>query len=368
MSYNKHLELYQLIETHKPDIIIGTETHLNKDIDSREIFPPNYVYSPPVRKDQDSGEKGGGVVIAVNSDIISVEQSSPAEYEIVWCNISHKSGSVVVGSFYRPPSTSVDYLEQLELSMNNIKQLSGIDGKYLLLGGDFNLPDIDREEGSVKSNPQYTAAINWKMIDIANDFNLTQIVTEPTRQGNILDLLFTSHPHLVDKVSIVPGMSDHDAVICDINLRANPPANPKRNFYLYKRADMEGLRRKLKERFEQFEASRPETKSIRANWDQFKADFYNSIDEFIPQRTLKNKSSLPWYNANIRRLIRKKQRCYNSARRNGEEQVWRRFRHLSKLVHKELQLAHQQYVNNLLDIDEADPVHDHAKAGVTKRF
>ena len=54
-----------------------------------------------------------------------------------------------MGSFYRPPYTSVDYLEQLELSMNNIKQLSGIDGKYVLLSGDFNLPDIDWEEGSV---------------------------------------------------------------------------------------------------------------------------------------------------------------------------------------------------------------------------
>ena len=90
VSYNKHLELYQLIETHKPDIIIGTEIHLVKDIDSREIFPPNYVYSPPVRNDRDSGEKGGGLVIAVNSNIISVEQSSPAENEIVRCNISHK--------------------------------------------------------------------------------------------------------------------------------------------------------------------------------------------------------------------------------------------------------------------------------------
>ena len=28
VSYNKHLELYQLIDTHKPDIIIATETHL----------------------------------------------------------------------------------------------------------------------------------------------------------------------------------------------------------------------------------------------------------------------------------------------------------------------------------------------------
>ena len=42
------------------------------------------------------------------------------------------------------------------------------------------------------------------MIDIANDFNLTQMVAEPTRQGNILDLLFTSHPDLVDKVYIQP--------------------------------------------------------------------------------------------------------------------------------------------------------------------
>ena len=52
VSYNKHLELYQLIETHKPHIILGTETHRKKDIDSREIFPPNCVYSPPVRKDR----------------------------------------------------------------------------------------------------------------------------------------------------------------------------------------------------------------------------------------------------------------------------------------------------------------------------
>ena len=56
--------------------------------------------------------------------------------------------------------------------------------------------------------------------------------------------------------------------------------------------------------------------------------------------------------ANIRRLIRKKQRCYNSARRNGKEQIWRRLRHVREPVHKELQLPHQRYVNNLLDIDQ----------------
>lgn len=57
MSYNKHLKLYQLTETHKPDIIIGTETHLNKDIDSREIFPPNNVYSAGIAILKSHGKK-----------------------------------------------------------------------------------------------------------------------------------------------------------------------------------------------------------------------------------------------------------------------------------------------------------------------
>lgn len=127
------------------------------------------------------------------------------------------------------------------------------------------------------------------MIDIANDFNLTQMVTEPIRQGNILDLLFTSHPDLVDKVYTASGMSDHDAVICDINLRANPPANPERNVYLYKWADMEGLRRKLHELFGLFQVSHLETKSIRANWDQFKATFISPLTILYHRRHSKTK-------------------------------------------------------------------------------
>ena len=72
---------------------------------------------------------------------------------------------------------------------------------------------------------------------------------QQTQQGNTLDLLFPSHPDLLDKVYVVPGISDHDAVFCDINFRTKPHANPKRNVYLYKKADMKGLRLRLQEHF-----------------------------------------------------------------------------------------------------------------------
>ena len=54
-------------------------------------------------------------------------------------------------------------------------------------------------------------------------FNLTQVVKEPTRHNNILDLVFTTHPDLIQGTYVVPGLSDHGAVICDINFKIKPP-------------------------------------------------------------------------------------------------------------------------------------------------
>ena len=40
------------------------------------------------------------------------------------------------------------------------------------------------------------------------------MVSEPTRQDNILDLFLTNNDSLVIKVTILPGISDHDTVSC----------------------------------------------------------------------------------------------------------------------------------------------------------
>ena len=50
----------------------------------------------------------------------------------------------------------------------------------------------------------------------AQDFLLEQIITEPIRCENILDLCFVSHPSYINQYKIVPGLSDYDAIIVDI--------------------------------------------------------------------------------------------------------------------------------------------------------
>ena len=63
----------------------------------------------------------------------------------------------------------------------------------MIIGGDFNLPSIHwGDEVYIQSNSQYGTTVNELLVDIADRFALTQIVEEPTRQHNILDLVFST--------------------------------------------------------------------------------------------------------------------------------------------------------------------------------
>ena len=47
---------------------------------------------------------------------------------------------------------------------------------------------------------------------------LEQMVTSPRRGQNILDLFFTTSPTLVDDISVIPCLSDHDAVLAQVKV------------------------------------------------------------------------------------------------------------------------------------------------------
>ena len=59
-----------------------------------------------------------------------------------------------------------------------------------------------------------------QVTEVLNESNLTQTVSIPTRDSNILDFFFTTHPTLVQRVSILPGISDHDIVQIQVNTSA----------------------------------------------------------------------------------------------------------------------------------------------------
>ena len=62
-SLEKRARLQAIVEEHKPDIIIGCETHLDESYSSAEVFPRNFAI---IRKDCCFG--GGGIFLAVSSE------------------------------------------------------------------------------------------------------------------------------------------------------------------------------------------------------------------------------------------------------------------------------------------------------------
>ena len=89
----------------------------------------------------------------------------------------------------------------------------------MLLTGDFNAPSIEWEEVSIQPNPEYGYALNQCLVNIINDHDLTQVNKSPTRLNAMLDLVFTTNPDLVSEVRVETGMSDHDIIITEVNMK-----------------------------------------------------------------------------------------------------------------------------------------------------
>ena len=160
--------------------------------------------------------------------------------------------------------------------------LSKIPPNYpVWLGGDFNLPDINWIENSFIPNGRYPA-ISKLLIDIIYNHNLQQMVTEPTRDGNILDLIFTNMPSLVQSVSILPGLSDHNVVSVEMLTSIQRLKSPRRKLFLYNKGNFE----KINEDLDKYANSISETNLplpfVNDLWINFKKVLIDSVNKHIP--------------------------------------------------------------------------------------
>ena len=109
-------------------------------------------------------------------------------------------------------------VEELSLSvdMPNLKlslECSEANKQKIILVGDFNCPDINWEQQTATGPDR---EIQQELADLMSFHNLTQVHNQPTREGNLLDLVFVSNHSLVKSSTNVPGISDHNIIITDM--------------------------------------------------------------------------------------------------------------------------------------------------------
>ena len=68
----------------------------------------------------------------------------------------------------------------------------------------------------------------------------------------------------------------------------------------------------------------------------------------IPSKFLNSRHNLPWMNINFKRLIRKKGRHFNKARKSEMDEDMARYLDIEQMVKRELRDAERVYVNGIL--------------------
>ena len=191
--------------------------------------------------------------------------------------------SVLIGCCYRPPNTTEEYMHKVTAELRAPQQRHQ-EAMYLL-GGDFNLPDIDWRDASVTCH-QNPLAVNRGFLETFEGIGLTQIVDFPTHSNpdHTLDLLLTNIPSLIQRCEPLPGVADHDAVLAITKL-ASPLHKPiRRRIHLWKRADMEIVRNRITTFSTSFHEQCSSDTPVQEMWSAFSSEIQNIMTDLVPSK------------------------------------------------------------------------------------
>ena len=112
--------------------------------------------------------------------------------EIVWIKLELEGcKSVYIASYNRPKENDLDSFDEFKKSLQMTSQLKG----DIWVMGDLNCPKLDWNSEHVTSVKPgcYAPQLYDDFISILDESNLVQMVTQPTRSENMLDLLLISN-------------------------------------------------------------------------------------------------------------------------------------------------------------------------------
>ena len=219
------------------------------------------------------------------------------------------------------------------------------------IGGDFNLPHTDWVNLSATPGNSCISQTET-LIHAVNDHSLTQVIDCATRKNNLLDLLFTTRPSLVNQCGCIPplGEADHDIVFVDLNTRATIPKKSPTTRLLYHKADWEGMAKNLNGLI-------LPAGDIQHKWDFLESTLQSLVKKFVPARQSRPNDQKPWVTSELKTLFHKCDRAFKRQKKD--------LRHKAQ---KEERAAYRTYIDSIFDLDSGSSTAPSDKSSVLKRF
>ena len=210
-----------------------------------------------------------------------------AACKTIWAEVSTvKEKPLIIGSYDRPPSETWDFntIHVLEGLLQKIKYSLR---KHILLCGDFNQKEINCNTSTVNNNSE----AEQRLIRLASEHDLTQTVKQPTRtteeSRRLIDLVFPNQLTMISGVTVIPGISDHDAIMACVHLKRKYTRHLPRKLFLYDNANYQGMNNDMSAFSSTFLKFAPDRNIVEHNWKHFKSAFHDSMNKHIPAKLRK---------------------------------------------------------------------------------
>ncbi|PKU49676.1 mitochondrial fission process protein 1 [Limosa lapponica baueri] len=211
---NKQEQLEAIVQQENYDIVAITETWWD-DLHNWSTAANGYQL---FRRDR-QGRRGGGVALYVRDRLECLEvNNGNGSVECLWVRLKGKANKadIMVGVYYRPPNQDIEvnetFYQQLEKLLQSLP---------LVLVGDFKFPDVCWKYNTAEREQ------SLMFLECVEDNFLTQLVSEPTRESALLDLLLVNREGLVRDVKVQGrlGQSDHKIIEFSILAEARQEAS-----------------------------------------------------------------------------------------------------------------------------------------------
>ena len=314
LNITKLLEFQAYIFQNTPDIVILNETWLKSYLNDKEIIPGDTYkifrkdrsclsHPPDPQNSNKFKRNGGGVLIAIKNSLnlcpMEIKTTCKAEILSIETTLPNKK-KISISTHYRVGTLGVTSFNEVKQHLHNIFRSKKYKNNFIV--GDMNLESVNWHTNSSNNNLQSS------YVSLFADIGVSQLIFEPThRSGNILDILLSDTPDLVDNIAVHPHgcftYSDHSPLTFGIRTFIKRQIARKRCIYNFKKADWKSLNIDLSRVDWHFilDNSEPDI-----GWDIFKNKFASLCDKHIPKIRIKESFQPPWFDSDVLGSTRKK--------------------------------------------------------------
>ena len=247
---------------------------------------------------------------------------------------------VVVGVCYRIQSADKEEVDSLFRYIRHYSK-----GRLIIMG-DFNYGDIDWSLMDCGVGGR-------EFFDLIGDCFLTQHVKLPTRGENILDLILSSEPCMVDEVLVSNPVStsDHNLISWKLILCTKIEENRNKVFN-YDRGDYCQIINTLSEINWDSEFG---CLNVTQMWDLFLDKITQCRDRFIPLKQVGKRNFPKWMNKGIKKGIKKRNKAWNKFNKAPDFQAEDKYKTLRNKINKDIKAAKKKYEEDLANRIQKDP-------------